>query len=36
MAKISFADLASFMLSLVKRTHAQKQVLSVAFERRRV
>ena len=36
MAKISFADLASFMLSLVKRTNAQKQVISVAFERRRV
>ena len=36
MAKISFADLASFMLSLVKRTNAQKQAISVAFERRRV
>jgi putative NADH-flavin reductase len=36
MAKISFADLASFTLSLVKRTNAQKQVISVAFERRRV
>jgi putative NADH-flavin reductase len=36
MAKISFADLASFMLSLVKRTNAQKQVISVAFERRRI
>jgi putative NADH-flavin reductase len=36
MAKISFADLASFMLSLVKRTNAQKQMISVAFERRRV
>jgi putative NADH-flavin reductase len=36
MAKISFADLASFMLSLVKRTNAQKLVISVAFERRRV
>ena len=36
MAKISFADLASFMLSLVKRANAEKQVLSVAFERRRV
>ena len=36
MAKISFADLACFTLSLVKRTNAQKQVISVAFERRRV
>jgi putative NADH-flavin reductase len=36
MAKISFADLASFMLSLVKRTNAQKQAISVAFERRRI
>ena len=31
-----FADLASFMLSLVKRTNAQKQAISVAFERRRI
>jgi putative NADH-flavin reductase len=36
MAKISFADLARFMLSLVSRTNAQKQTISVAFERRRV
>jgi hypothetical protein len=36
MAKISFADLARFMLSLVSRTGAQKQTISVAFERRRV
>jgi len=36
MAKISFADLASFMLSLIKQTNAQKQMISVAFERRRV
>jgi putative NADH-flavin reductase len=36
MAKISFADLARFTLSLVKRANAQKQTISVAFERRRV
>jgi putative NADH-flavin reductase len=36
MAKISFADLARFMLSLIKRTNAQKQTISVAFERGRV
>jgi putative NADH-flavin reductase len=36
MAKISFADLARFMLSLVERTNVQKRTISVAFERRRV
>jgi putative NADH-flavin reductase len=36
MAKISFADLARFMISLVRRVNAQRQTISVAFERRRV